>query len=251
MKKTMGAKSLYLTTADSHRIHLRHLKKKDSKAVIILAHGFFTHKDVPLFKTMEKMFHDYFSVIGFDFRGHGASSGRFSWTSLEPFDLQAVISFAGQQGYEKIGVIGFSLGAAVALIEASRRQNVSSLIAVSAPYSFWKIDCRFWEKEMFNDLKFNMSPGGRGKTIRPGHPFLPKVKPIDAVARIPSIPTLFIHGAMDWLIKPHHSKKLFEKALPPKGLVIMPKAGHAEMIFEKYPKKFEHLCIEWFEKTLK
>jgi len=51
--------------------------------------------------------------------GMASPSDVFTWTANEQKDLRAVIAYAKEDRYEKIGVIGFSFGAAIALIEAS------------------------------------------------------------------------------------------------------------------------------------
>ncbi len=249
--KKRRANGMNILTTDSHKIAVRHLGKSRDEAVI-LAHGFSTHKDMALFKEMSEMFLGHYDVVTFDFRGHGESGGLFSWTSHEARDLHAVISFAERKGYKKIGLIGFSLGAAATLIEASQNPNsiIKSIIAVSTPYDLWKIDFHFWNPRMLDDMKFNRGPKGKGKFVRPGNPFLPKMKPLHAVQKIETVPILFMHGESDWLIRPHHSEKLFAAAKTPKELRIIPEAGHAEMIFNQSPEKFESICMEWFGKTL-
>lgn len=241
---------MILTTSDSHKISVSHLKDSRDE-VIVLAHGFYNNKDVYLFREMAAALHDYYDVLSFDFRGHGKSDGLFSWTHHETKDLRTVVSYAKDQGYKKIGVIGFSLGAAVTLIEASQNRNISSVIAVSAPYDLWKIDFRFWEPEMLKDLKLNLGMKGKGKFIRPGNPFLVKLRPIDVVDRISPTPCLFIHGKKDWLIKPYHSERLFEKALEPKKLTLCSNVGHAEKIFDDNPHEFITACTEWLDSTLR
>ena len=233
-------------TNDSQEIAFSHIKAGHA-SVLIVAHGFYNNKDTFLFKDIADMFAKEYDVILFDFRGHGKSSGLFTWTSKEPEDLRTIIDYAKKQAYQKIGVVGFSLGAAITLIEASQNQDMDCIISVSAPYDFWKIDYRFWEEEMLNDLKLNIGPKGKGKGIRPGNPFIPKVRPIDIVHKISPIPILFAHGEKDWLIAPHHSETLYEKALEPKQLHIFPKAGHAEKIYDNFPKEFEHVCLDWLK----
>ncbi len=241
---------MIITTEDKHRISVASLRKNRETAVIV-AHGFYNNKDTYLFKQISEMVYKHYDTYSFDFRGHGKSSGLFSWTTHEPSDLRAVISHVKNEGYKKIGLIGFSLGAAASLIESSSNSHVDSVIAVSSPYNFWKINFHFWEPEMVKDLKLNLGHKGKGKGVRPGNPFLYKVKPIDAVSgRDSNVPILFVHGQNDWLIKPNHSDKLFEAAKGPKEIVKMNKAGHAEKIFDEQPAEFERICIDWFRKTL-
>ncbi len=104
---------------------------------------------------------------------------------------------------------------------------------------------------MLDDLRLNIGYKGIGKGIRPGNPFMDKIKPLDVVSKISPTPVLFIHGSKDWLIKPYHSEKLFKNALEPKKIIIIQNAGHAEMIYDAYPDEFMGMCKEWFEQTLK
>lgn len=239
-----------LLTADQTKIQYTHYKSGHER-VIVIAHGFFNNKQVFLMKHIAESLKDTFDVIIFDFRGHGKSSGLFEWTSREKQDLDAVLKYAKEQKYKHIGVMGFSLGAAVALITSSEDRHIQSVIAVSPPYDFWKIDYHFWEPDMVEDLKLNMGKKGIGKGVRPGNPFVHKIKPIDIVSKVSPTPILFIHGDKDWLIKPSHSEKLFKKAKDPKRLEIISGAGHAERIYDTHPKEFIDLCMEWFTQTLK
>lgn len=241
---------MIITTVDKHKISVSELRR-DQEVAIIVAHGFYNNKDTHLFKSISEMFFNHYDTFTFDFRGHGKSSGFFSWTAYEPTDLRAVVSYVGKLGYKKIGLIGFSLGAATALIEASQNSQIDSVVAVSAPYDFWQINFHFWEPEMVKDLKLNLGHKGKGKGVRPGNPFLPKIKPIDAVAeRVNLAPILFVHGQNDWLIKPNHSDELYKKAKEPKEIVRMNGVGHAEKIFDDQPAEFEKICVDWFSKTL-
>jgi pimeloyl-ACP methyl ester carboxylesterase len=236
-------------TEDGQRIAIQQYRNS-SPNVIIIAHGFYNNKDTILFKGIAEAIHKNYDVITFDFRGHGKSSGLFSWTAEEEKDLRAVINYAKEKEYVRVGVIGFSLGAVVALLEASHNQNINSVIAVSAPADFWRINYHFWEKEMIEDLKLNLGAKGRGKGVRPGNPFLKKIRPIDIVDRIAPKPVLFLHGGKDWLIKPSHSHRLFVKAKEPKDVKIIDDGGHAERIFDAFPNQFEKICIDWFRQTL-
>jgi alpha-beta hydrolase superfamily lysophospholipase len=241
---------LYVMTEDKKRIALSHIKGGFSK-VVIIAHGFYTNKDTVLFRKITDAFSKEYDAIVFDFRGHGKSSDVFTWTALEQKDLQAVIAYAKENHYTKIGVIGFSLGAAIALIEASSHHNIDSVIAVSSPADLRSINYHFWERDMWRDLMLNFGAKGRGKGIRPGSLSLQKIRPIDIIDKISPTPILFLHGEKDWLIKPGHSQRLFDKANSPKALTIIKGGGHAERIFDLFPEKFMKICLDRFTETLK
>lgn len=240
---------MILRTKDHQHIDITHHNKGSSK-VVILAHGFFNAKDAYLFREIAKAFMPYYDVIAFDFRGHGKSSGLFTWTTNECADLQTVIAYAKGCGYQAIGVMGFSLGAAISLIETAQNPDVKTLIAVSAPYDFWKIDYHFWKPSMLSDLMLNLGFKAKGKGIRPSHPWGRKIAPIDIVERIAPRPVLFLHGEEDWLINVSHGRKLFAKAGEPKKLVILKKGGHAETMFDQDPEGFMTPCLEWLTHTL-
>ena len=220
------------------------------RKVVVLAHGFFNNKDVYLFRKMAQGISQHYDVVAFDFRGHGKSSGLFSWTSREGADLQAVLAYVKEFGYASVGLIGFSLGAAISLIEAAHNPDIKTVIAVSAPYDFWEIDYHFWEPGMWKDLKLNLGYKGKGKGVRPGNPLEPKIAPIRIVDRIAPRSVLFIHGSDDWLIRPRHSQALFRKAKDPKKIEIIEHGGHAEKIFDDYPEEFMNMCLDWFKKNL-
>jgi len=96
----------------------------------------------------------------------------------------------------------------------------------------------------------NLDDKGKGKSIRPGNLFLNKTRPIDIVDDIAPVPVLFMHGEKDWLINPDHCEKLFEKSHEPKQIKIITDAGHAEFIYDKFPEKFEDICMKWFIETI-
>ncbi len=239
----------YVMTEDGKRIALIHVKRGFSK-VVIIAHGFYNNKDTFLFRGIAEAFGKEYDVIVFDFRGHGKSSDVFTWTAHEQKDLRAIIAYAKDNHYAKIGVIGFSLGAAIALIEAGSRQNIDSVIAVSPPSDLGSMDYHFWEKDMWDDLRLNLGAKGRGKGIRPGNPSLEKIRPLDIVDKISPTPVLFLHGEKDWLIKPSHSQRLFERAKPPKAMTIIKDGGHAERMFNASPEQFMKICLDRFRETL-
>ncbi|MBF0252816.1 MAG: alpha/beta fold hydrolase [Candidatus Omnitrophica bacterium] len=239
----------YVMTEDGKRIAFNHIKKGFTK-VIIIAHGFYTNMDTVLLKAIADSFSSEYDVLSFDFRGHGKSEDVFTWTALEHNDLRAVAAYAKENNYTKIGVIGFSLGGAITLIEASSHVNIDSVIAVSSPADLKNINFHFWEKEMWKDLFINFGPKGRGKGVRMGSPALQKIKPIDIVSKVSPVPVLFMHGEKDWLIKPKHSLRLFHMAKEPKALSIIKDGGHAERIFDDFPDQFMEICLNRFRETL-
>ncbi len=235
-------------TSDGQKIYYDHYQYGHDK-VIVVAHGFFNSRKAVLLQQLAQSLTDDYDVIMLDFRGHGQSSGLFYWTSKEYLDLEAILNFVHQK-YTKIGVVGFSLSAVTSIICAAKSNLMDSLVAVSAPTEFEKIEFHFWQLDVENEILYNLFGNGRiGKGVRPGPFWLNKEKPIYLVSRI-SIPIFYIHGDRDWLIKPWHSKALYTKTNSPKRLVIIKNGPHAEYLIRKNKEETLRLIKGWFKVTL-
>ena len=240
-----------LYTQDKIAITYEHYQK-GFDSVVIICPGFYNSKKSKwMRKTVDLISSEYDAII-FDFRGHGNSEGEFSWTVKEHLDVQAVIDYAQAQNYKEINIVAFSLGAAASVNAVSARDGVNSMVLISCPYEFGKIDCHFWEPEMLLDLKENIECGWEGKGARTTNIFLKKPKPIKAIAKIKHIPILFIHGDRDWVIKDYHSQKLYDAAKTyNKKIKIIEGGFHAERLIQQYPTQMKNLILEWFSQSTK
>lgn len=236
-----------LTTIDNHKIAYTHYDNGHEKAVII-APGFFNSKDATLLKRLKDHLIDSYDVIMFDFRGHGESSGLYTWTAKEGLDLEKVIDYAKMK-YSTIGLIGFSFGAAISIQVAAKDKSIASFIAISAPQDPAKIDYRLWELDIENDIIYNLQEGRIGKGVRPGPFWLTKKKPLDLVNRI-TCPVLYIHGDKDWVIGHLHSQKLYDKTKSKKKIAVIKDGPHAEYLLRKNADETLKLILEWFKETL-
>jgi pimeloyl-ACP methyl ester carboxylesterase len=235
----------FVKTKSGLRISIRHLQKvKD--VVVVIAPGFFQSKETKTFKAMEKDLSPYLDIISMDFRGHGKSEGRYTFSAYEKEDLEAVIEYAHQH-YKKVGVLGFSYGGAVAIITQAQLKNISSLVCVGSPAASEEIRFQWWHPE---NIRIGIFGFESGKGVRPGNPFLKKFRPIDLVFFETPAPILFIHGQKDFTVRVSNSHALHERAKEPKEIIIFDKGGHAEELYKKYPKKFITIVRDWFLKTL-
>jgi len=242
-----GYNEVNVKTEDGIKIAFNEIYTGKEK-VIIICHGIKQYKDSPVFTKIAKEFENDYDVINMDLRGHGKSEGRCTLTTLEVYDLKAVVDYARKR-HKKVGVIGFSLGAATAILEAAKYKDVDSLILISPFTKVSKVNFEFWKKSALESIKTHLND--HNQTVRMGNIFLPKQAPIEVIDKIHNIPILFLHGADDWVIDVSHSQKLYEKANQPKELVIFENATHAEQVYEKFPEKFKKVCLEWFGKTMK
>lgn len=233
---------LFLTTSDKIKIAVNHYMDRADK-VVIIAPGWTMSKDSKFIRRIANKFAKFFDVISMDFRGHGKSSGLYTFSSDETQDLNAVINYA-KNIYKKIYLIGFSMGGAISIINSALNKNIDKLIAVSAPHSFGKIKHFMWLKDFLKN-EFNKYESKILLTLRP-HPFLKKkIRPIDVVGML-EIPTLFIAGDSDSIIRLTDTKSLYDKANCQKRFEMFKNCKHAEDLIFQEKDKFVNVCIEWF-----
>jgi len=239
-----------LTTIDHQKISYQHFKN-GCPAVIIIAHGYYNSKQAVVLLQLAQALGGEYDIFMFDFRGHGQSSGVFTWTSREGSDLEAVLDFIAGQ-YSKKGLIAFSLGASISINLLANDKRVDSFICVSAVSDMSKIDYWFWALDWKGDAVYTFlnSQGRIGKGVRPGPFWLAKQKPIDNVGKI-NIPIMFIHGSRDWVIRPWHSQALYQKTGGMKKITFIKNGPHAEYLMRDYPGQFTAEIKNWFSDTLK
>jgi len=239
-----------LKTEDDIAISYEHYKN-GADSVVIVCPGFYNSKKNRWMKKTVELILPEHDVIIFDLRGHGESGGEFTWSAKEHMDINAVVDYAVGQGYKKIGIVAFSLGAASSINAAAERDDIDSMVLISTPSSFKMVDFHFWEPGMISDLKDNIECKWEGKGARTTHLFIPKRKPIDSIKSIKNTPILFIHGDRDWVIQEYHSEKLY-KAAPVKKKLIIAKGGlHAERLIQEKTEAMKKFILDWFSETFK
>ena len=240
----------FLKSENKLYIAYRHYRNNNQR-VVVIAPGFFNSKDSELLGLLGDKLSKENDVFMFDFRGHGKSSGLFTWTSNEANDLKAVLGFLKGK-YEKTAVIGFSLGGSTSInVLSENKYKVDSFIGVSVPSDFEKIDYKWWQLDWKNDIVYSMlTKGGRqGKGVKVGAWWLPKQKPIDNVSKL-NMPILYVHGEKDWVVEMRHSENLYEKTNTKKDLIIIENGPHAEYLLRKHNNIFYEAINSWLDETL-
>ena len=221
-----------LQTRDGIRISIHLYHQEEEAELLIISPGFFKSKETLIFQRMARALAVNRAVLCMDFRGHGRSGGLYTFSALESADLQAVLVFARER-YQRIGILGFSLGGAIAINTLSRfREQVFSLVTVSAPCIFEEIEFKIWGPGV---IRRGISCLERGSGCHPGNPFLEKERPLDHVGQLGGLPVLIVHGDRDGVVSVKHGQRLFRQAREPKRLEIIRGGGHAEMLFREEP----------------
>lgn len=238
-----------ILTEDKQKIAFTHFTKKHSD-VIIIAHGFYNSKEAVVLQRLAECLIEEYDVFMFDFRGHGKSSGFFSWTSKEGRDLEAAEQYLKGK-YKKIGLIAFSLGGSIAVNVLSQEQIADSFVCVSAPAYLDKIDYNFWDLDWKADLIYTLfsKEGRKGKGVRLGPFWLKKENPINNICKL-KVPVLFLHGENDWVVKPWHSNALYEHTACLKKIVYLKNGHHGEFLIRDNEEQFMYEVNCWFRDTL-
>ena len=164
-----------------------------------------------------------FDVIAYDSRAHGESEGEAcTYGFYEKEDLRRVLDRVAAR---PIVVMGFSLGAAVALQAAAVDRRIAAVMAVS-PFS----DLRTVgsERAPFFASKGNISDAFK-MAEHEGKFRADDVSPMAAAAHI-TAPTLTIHGERDDQTPPAHAQRIFAALRGPKRLILVPNGDHNRVL---------------------
>ena len=178
----------------------------------------------------ERICHQGFAVLFFNFRGTGASSGNLDilgWTR----DLEAAIDYLWtlpEVAKSHLSLLGFSGGAAVSVYVAAQDSRISCVATCACPAEFTfatEIDepqavvDHFRRIGTIRDKNFPRSVEKWLNGFR-------LVRPIEYVSGITPRPLLLVHGNQDETIDISHAHRLYDSAKEPKQMIIIDGAGH-------------------------
>jgi len=220
--------------------------------VIIMVHGAEGNRASPSMGMLElasSLVAEGYSVLMFDLRGHGESGGaHMSGGYYEKRDLLGAVDYLEGRGAVDIGVLGFSLGAAVAILAAAEEPGISAIVADSSFADLTDIINR--EAEIRSGLPGWFTPGYLLMTRAMYGVDLEAVKPIDAVAEIAPRPIFFIHGEADDFIPVAHVNRLYEASNNQSNLLwTVPGAKHLEP-YKIVPIEYIERVTTFFDKEL-
>lgn len=148
-----------------------------------------------------------YNLLLFDFRYLGASGGRYSTIGAEETrDLQSAVAFLRSRGLKEVGVWGFSMGAAVALMAAP---NLPEIKAVVSESSYAQLDLMAPVLFQIPVMRYPLAwlTGLWARVFLGVH--LKKVSPKDSAKNL-NVPVLITHSKGDQLIQFQHALLLQE-----------------------------------------
>lgn len=202
---------------------------------VVFAHGYTSNRagiGIPELAVMRELHLMGANVLAFDFRAEGRSPGTIvSVGQYESGDLVGAVAYAARLApRDKVAVIGFSMGASVALMAAEADPHVAAVIADSpfaALLPYLDQNLPYWTglpAVPFNWIVLNVVPIVTG--LDPA-----KVDPLAHTFQLGHRPVLLIAGTKDKTIAPSNSKQLYaalRRTDPNARFWLVPGAEHVE-----------------------
>lgn len=228
-----------------------HIAKPENSDTIIFVHGLGGDRSsADALGIGSSLWRNGFNLLLFDLRAHGTSDGRrISGGYFEKSDLLGAVDYVQtlSQREGRIGVIGFSMGAATAILGAAEETDILGLVADA---SFADIsDLISQEVARATPVPESIVP-----IFNPGIRItanllygikLGETVPEDAVSKI-GYPILLIHGMNDTRILVEHSIRIRKAAPDGSKLWKVDNVPHVAA-FDTYPEEYTKRVVEYYK----
>jgi uncharacterized protein len=221
-----------------------------AQGTVLFLHGVSECKIVGL--PLAKRLHEVgFNVFLHDSRRHGDSDGCFcTYGFYEKLDVSTIINYLESRKdvtLGRIGLMGSSMGAAVAIQVAALDTRIASVVAESGFASLRKVYDEY-QKRMTKIPWHYLRNLVIKRSEHIAHFKASLVSPAEAVKHV-HVPLLIMHGAADNKIPAEASEIVYRNANEPKELWLIPGAKHNDMV-EKGGEEYFRRIVAFFEKTL-
>jgi pimeloyl-ACP methyl ester carboxylesterase len=169
-------------------------------------------------------------VLAPDLRGHGSSGGRSTVGDLEVHDIAASVAWLRERGYQKIAILGWSMGGSAVLRFAGLGGDVDAVVSVSAPGRWFERGTRpmrivHWLCETRTGRTVLRVARGT-RLAHDGWVEVPEA-PHEVVGAIHPTPLLIVHGDADHYFGMDHLE-LLRTGAPEAAVWVEAEMGHAE-----------------------
>lgn len=189
-----------------------------------------------------------YNLLLFDLRAHGESEGKYlTYGVFEKEDLLGAVDFlVEEKGIKSVGVIGFSMGASVAMIGAALTDKISVLVVDGIYWKFidlvqTKIRQRVPEPFALIGAQIALLGASILSNTR-----MYQVSPMLWAKHLEGVPTLFIHAEQDRLIPLEAVQKLAADLAAdcPHDIWVAADCDHREA-FQKHEAEYVERVAAW------
>jgi pimeloyl-ACP methyl ester carboxylesterase len=212
-----------------------------SSVAAVVAHGLCSNRKNPaVTQVADALAAAGHTVITYDARGHGESTGTSTLGDLEKHDVAAAVD-AARRHADRVVVVGASMGAVAALRHAVEDDELLGLVTVSCPAAWRLTSARTVLAATTTQTVFGRAFLARatGTRIAPGRPQEPPPQQV-----VPSLRVrlAIIHGRADRFVPVADASVLARRAGAPVRVELVPRMGHAYDIACR-----EHVvsCVSW------
>jgi fermentation-respiration switch protein FrsA (DUF1100 family) len=239
----LAYQEISFATADGLTLRGWHLPGYNG-ATVILCHGFARDRS-ELLPEASWLVEQGFGALLFDLRAQGASDGdHISLGYLESLDVRAAADFIlSRSPQERIGVLGYSMGAVAAIRAAAADVRIEAVIAVS-PFATMRDLVNRGLKNVRLLAPLVVWWGERMTGLHPED-----LRPVDDVAAISPRSILIMQAEADEIVPRDGGRRLYEAAGEPKELWSVPGVQHVDFR-QAVPEAYRRRVVEFFERHL-
>ena len=227
-----------------------------SNRIIIMVHGRAYHRanpEIGLLDIAASLNKNGFNILMFDMRGWGESDGkRFSLGYWEQRDVKGAINYAKSRGFsaDRIGIIGWSMGAASAMLAVDNTHRVKAMVedsgyAVLRELLKVQVPQKSGLPAFFTFGIVNMVRLMYGVDLY-------SLRPAEAAAAMKNSRIFVIHGESDSLVPVEHARRIFAAKNGEEGneVWLVPGVDHTKA-YKSFPQEYIDRITAFFDRELR
>lgn len=233
-------------------------------AAVCVVHGLGNDRTCYKWRLFQSLLEGGFIVLSFDLMGHGESRG-YPLRFPDIFDdVPSAVSYLARREEvdgEHIGVLGISLGGALALRAAAEDGRIRAVATLAAPYQL-EIEGEMILKEaftLFSRTIFGLfREASLYNLLRPwfeasarlemeSGELIGGIGVLESAPRIAPRPLLILNGSHDNIVPLAQAVRIYESARQPKCLLPLEGISHLTMLFSRDTLE---RAVRWLEENL-